>query len=208
MPSLSADAPVDVSDVTGLVLAGGQGSRMDHADKGLVLFRGKPMVLHALERLAPHACRLLISANRNAGVYAGFGCEVLPDLNDTFSGPLAGLQAALRKCETDWLVMVPCDVPLFPSELVPMMKRAAVAADADVAVACAQGERQAVFMLIKRSAAQELDDYLQTQRRSVLGFIEYLFGKNRKLVEVPFSDANHAFANINTLAQLNELDAN
>lgn len=207
MPSLTTDAPMDVADVTGLVLAGGQGSRMDNADKGLVLFRGKPMVLHALERLAPHVCRLLISANRNAGVYAGFGCEVLPDLNDTFAGPLAGLQAALGRCETDWLMMVPCDVPLFPSELVPVMTRAAVAADANVAVACVQGERQAVFLLIKRCAAPDLDDYLQMQRRSVLGFIEYLCGKDRKLVEVPFSDADHAFANINTLAQLNELDA-
>ena len=61
-------------------------------------------------------------------------------------------------------------------------------------------------MLIKRSAAPDLDDYLQTQSRSVLGFIEYACGKGLKLVEVPFSDANHAFANINTLAVLNELD--
>lgn len=194
------------ASLTGLVLAGGQGSRMEGADKGLMLFRGMPMFLHALERIRPHVAKVLLSANRNATVYAGFGCDTVPDLTDTYPGPLAGLQAALKRCETELLVMVPCDVPLFPPDLVPALYASMQSGSADLAVAVAEGERQAVFLMLKCSLRSELDLYLQTNRRSVLGFIDHCIAQGYRLAEVAFSDQGHAFANINTLAELNALD--
>ncbi len=62
-------------DVTGLVLAGGQGSRMGGVDKGLQEFRGKPMVAHVIERFAPQVDELLINANRNPRPTAASGIE-------------------------------------------------------------------------------------------------------------------------------------
>ena len=59
--------------VTGIVLAGGQGSRMGGVDKGLQVFRGKPMVAHVIERLAPQVDEVIINANRNVEAYGGFG---------------------------------------------------------------------------------------------------------------------------------------
>jgi molybdenum cofactor guanylyltransferase len=77
-------------EVTGLVLAGGQGSRMGGVDKGLQVFRGKPMVAHVIERLAPQVDELLINANRNPADYGRFGHRVIADEIEGFAGPLAG----------------------------------------------------------------------------------------------------------------------
>ncbi|UCE31022.1 MAG: NTP transferase domain-containing protein, partial [Burkholderiales bacterium] len=70
-------------DITGLVLAGGLGRRMSpdgHGiDKGLVPFRGRPMVAHVIERLEPQVATVLINANRNAEAYRAFGHPVIAD---------------------------------------------------------------------------------------------------------------------------------
>src|SRR5438876_1412304 len=90
---------VFMSQVSGIVLAGGQGRRMGTVDKGLQLLRGKPMVEHVLERLAPQVDSLIINANQNPDSYATlaepFGARIVPDRIGGFAGPLAGLEAGL-----------------------------------------------------------------------------------------------------------------
>lgn len=82
--------------VTALVLCGGRGSRMGGVDKPLEQFQGRPLVAHVLGRIAPQVQgRVIISANRHAEVYAGFGYPVLADELSDFQGPLAGLLAGL-----------------------------------------------------------------------------------------------------------------
>ncbi len=80
---------------TGLVLAGGRGTRMGGVDKGLQPFQGRPMVAHVIERLAPQVNELLVNANRNAEAYAGFGHRVIADEIAGFAGPLAGFLGVL-----------------------------------------------------------------------------------------------------------------
>jgi len=104
--------------VTGLVLAGGMGRRMDSRDKGLVPFRGKPMVAHVIERLAPQVGSVLINANRNSEQYEAFGYPVISDEVGGFAGPLAGLHAGMRACTTELIVTAPCDSPFLPLDLV------------------------------------------------------------------------------------------
>ena len=104
--------------VTGLILAGGRGSRMGGVDKGLQNFRGLPLAMHAMLRLAPQVGEVMINANRNLGAYESFGAPVWPDALPDFAGPLAGFLAGLERCETPYMVTVPCDTPLFPSDLV------------------------------------------------------------------------------------------
>lgn len=102
--------------MTGGILAGGEGRRLAGADKGLVRWRGQPLVQHVLAALKPQTTTQLISANRNFDVYACFGAPVVRDGDG--SGPLAGLAALLAATETDWLLCVPCDAPLLPADLV------------------------------------------------------------------------------------------
>ena len=190
-----------LESVTGLVLAGGRGSRMGGVDKGLQLLDGVPLVQHALDRLAPQVAALMINANRNLASYAQFGLPVWPDADGDFAGPLAGFVAGLAHCTTDWLATVPCDTPRFPLDLVARLLAAAT--DATVAVACTLEDgfmqRQPVFCLVRRMAHMSLVDYLAGGGRKIDGWF-----KREPCVDVLFEDAD-AFFNANTLEELRRL---
>ena len=125
---------IDTRDITGLILAGGRGSRMGGADKGLQNWRGMPLATHALLRLAPQVGEVMVNANRNLGAYESMGVPVWPDTLADYAGPLAGFLTGLERCETPYLVSVPCDSPLFPLDLVERLAAALEAEDADIAI--------------------------------------------------------------------------
>jgi molybdopterin-guanine dinucleotide biosynthesis protein A len=192
------------SAITGVVLAGGLGRRMSAdgqgTDKGLVAFRGRPLVQHAIERLRPQVARLLINANRHAEVYRGFGAEVVGDALPDFAGPLAGLLAGMAAAGTPWVVTVPCDSPFVPADLVARLATAAAACGAPVAVARSDGREQPVFLLAATHLRGGLADYLAQGRRRIDGWYQPL-----SAAVVDFPDAT-AFRNINTLAELQALE--
>jgi len=191
--------------ITGLILAGGRGSRMGNVDKGLQPFRGTTMAQHVLERLAPQVGSVIINANRNLEDWRAFGMPVWPDQTPDFAGPLAGLQAGLRHCTTPWLLAAPCDSPFLPADLAERLAAAVDAEDADLAFAATQepgmrAQAHPVFCLVKASRLPELSQYLLEGGRRVDGWY-----KDLKAVEVLFEDAD-AFRNINTPGELQELD--
>lgn len=195
---------IDPQQITGLILAGGRGSRMGHVDKGLQPFRGAPMVLHAIMRLSPQVGAMMINANQNIGPYEGFGLPVWPDQLGGFEGPLAGLQTGLSHCETDYLVTAPCDSPFLPQDLVQRLADALAENDAELAVAVTEeeGKRQPhpVFCLMKASVLPSLTAFLQDGERKIDKWYRSL-----KFVEVPFPDES-AFRNINTLEELRRFE--
>ena len=112
------------AQITGLILAGGEGRRMGGQDKGLLLLDDRPLAAHALQRLAPQVSQVMISANRHAEAYAALGVPVLPDSLPGFLGPLAGLLTGLQACKTDWLLGVPRDSPALVPDLVARLAQA------------------------------------------------------------------------------------
>ena len=149
----------DRQDITGLILAGGRGSRMGGVDKGLQTHRGVALAMHALMRLAPQVGRVMINANRNLGAYESMGVPVWPDTLADYAGPLAGFLTGLEHCETPYLMTVPCDSPLFPDDLVARLAHALVEADAEIAMAATREggvlQVQPVFCLMRAGAARE-----------------------------------------------------
>ena len=188
--------------ITGLILAGGRGSRMGHVDKGLQLLRGRPMVAHALERLGPQVGRVAINANQNQLAYAAFGVPVWADDMAGFQGPLAGLEAGLRRCPTPLMATVPCDSPFLPHDLVARLLAALQEHGADLALAetlAAGVQAHPVFTLVKRAALPQLSAYLAGGGRRMDGWHAGI-----RAVRVRFDDAG-AFRNINTLRDLQQL---
>lgn len=191
--------------VTGLILAGGRGSRMGGQDKGLQPLRGMPMAMHVLWRLSPQVQDVVINANRNLGAYEGFGRTVVPDVSGDFQGPLAGMAAGFPYCTTDWMMVVPCDVPHLPTDLVQRLVEAAEAVDAPAAMPCtreADGRVQThpVFLLLRNELSEHLMVYMQNGGRKIDAWTTPLGA-----LEVPFDDAR-AFFNANTLADMHQLE--
>lgn len=191
---------IERSRITGLVLAGGRGSRMGSVDKGLALLDGRPLVDHALARLAPQVGPIVISANRHRDAYAAYGHPVEADADLNYGGPLAGLLAGLRAAATDFVAVVPCDAPFFPTDLV---ARLAVAFDDDtVDVAAARAARlHPVFCLVRTAVRDDLARSYAAGERRVTG---WLAGVRHR--PVSFADES-AFRNLNTIDALRDAAA-
>ncbi|MCZ8393869.1 molybdenum cofactor guanylyltransferase MobA [Achromobacter xylosoxidans] len=193
----------DRQQVAGLILAGGQGSRMQGHDKGLVPLAGEPLVAHVARRLAPQVGPLILSANRNADIYARYGRVVADDTDalGAWQGPLAGLAAGLAAAAPcEWLVVAPCDTPFLPADLAQRLIAAARAAGAPLAYAMAGGQRHPACMALRTSMLPALRDYLAAGERKV-GLWQSRVGG----VGAPFDDvpgAPGAFMNLNTPEEL------
>ena len=188
-------------EVTGVVLAGGQGSRMGGVDKGLQPFRGKPMAAHAIERLTPQVDELLINANRNVEAYAAFGHRVIADEIEGFAGPLAGFERGLAHAAGALVVTVPCDSPFLPHDLVARLRTALESAGAQIAVAKTGERAHPVFCLMRRGVHESLKQFLSSGQRKIDRWYSQL-----QLVEVAFDDEADAFLNINTREELKGLE--
>ncbi len=187
--------------VTGGILAGGRGRRMGGLDKGLLEWRGRPLVEHVLAALRPQVLELLINANRNRARYADYGYPVVGDRLDGFAGPLAGFATLLACCDTDWLAVVPCDAPRLPRDLVARLDAARRAAGADIAVAHDGQRLQPVHALLGRHLLPDLTDWLARGERK----IDRWYARHRVEI-VDFSDCPAAFANLNTPADRARLE--
>ena len=186
--------------VTGCILAGGQGRRMGGRDKGLVELASRPLVAYAIERLAPQVGSIVISANRELDAYGAFDHEVLTDRTGDYQGPLAGVERALSECKIPYLVSVPCDLPLFPMNLVSRLYEAIQQGSGRIAVAALDGKRQNVVALWDKRCLPALQTFLAAGGRRVEDFLI-----EQNAVTVDFSDEAAAFDNVNTPEDLARL---
>jgi molybdenum cofactor guanylyltransferase len=194
---------IAIAEITGLVLAGGRGSRMGGVDKGLQNYLGVPLVRHALERLAPQVGKIMVNANRNLSEYRSMGFPVWPDDLPDYPGPLAGMLAGLENCDTPYLATVPCDTPHFPPDLVERLAHGVCEIDSDMATAYTREDGklfpQPVFCLMKASLRDSLSAFVRSGERKT-----GLWGRAHRGAQVVFHD-DAAFFNVNTLIELEQL---
>lgn len=188
--------------VTGVILAGGLARRMNNQDKGLVGFKGQPMVSYAISAMSAVADITILNANRNMTEYLKFGLPVVSDQTDSFDGPLAGILTAMLYAETGILLVIPCDSPLIGAVHLQKLRSVLAEQDADVAVAF-DGERlHPVFLAIKVSLKTSLHAYLTSGHRKVASWLAL-----QKMVKVDFSEEPEVFINVNTIEELSALAA-
>ena len=200
-------------DITGLILAGGRGSRMGGVDKGLQNFNGIPLALHTLMRLGPQVESVMVNANRNLSAYESFGASVWPDSSADFAGPLSGFLVGLERAETPYVLTVPCDTPRLPLDLAERLAAAMVRENADIAMAAApetddqdhtQIRTQPVFCLMKIELSESLVKFTHAGGRKIDAWTA-----QHNTVVVAFDapgDDPLAFANVNTLNELQALE--
>ena len=181
------------AEVTGGILAGGRGRRMGGSDKGLLELAGRPLVAHIVAGLAPQVGRLLINANRNLDCYGRLGYPVVQDEEPDFQGPLAGMAALLAHSPTPWLVVVPCDGPFVPPDLVMRLWMARQRAGAEIAVAHDGARMQPVYCLLPTALLEDLRAFLAAGGRK----IDRWYAAHATAL-ADFSDTPDLFFNVNT----------
>ena len=186
-------------DINGIILAGGQ-------DKGLTMLANHPLIAHVISALSPQVASISISANQNISDYQSFGYEVFEDsisgFTDTRAGPLAGLLTAMKRAGSEAVVVVPCDAPLLPKDLVSRLVEA-VGDSKPLAVIPHDGTRlQPLFGLYSLKALGSLEAFLNSGQRKVGIWVESLSPQ-----VVDFSDQPDAFLNINSPEELVEAES-
>lgn len=212
MPETQAPATVPQlppSEVQALILAGGQSRRMGQ-DKAWVEWRGQPLIAHALNALhqqtpvAPHAVWLSAAHPDPRHASLGLAGVVADSPNHAGCGPLAGIWAGLQASTSDWLLVVPCDTPRLPTDL---LSRLTQAIDAEHLVAVAATHtREAhvprihpVVVLLHRSCGPVIADQLARDDRRMMHWLQCQAHR-----VVGFDDPQ-AFTNVNDQPTLQQL---
>lgn len=187
---------INKQDISAVILAGGKGSRLGGQDKGLVLYQGKPLVEHILERIKPQVGNILINANRNHDTYRAYGYPVINDTMRDYQGPLAGFSAAMQVIKTEYMITLPCDSPLIPDDLVGRLIASLQDNPSSIAVAHNGQRLQPMHALIPVKLQNSLNKFLANGDRKVA-----LWHTQHHYIATDFSDIPQAFANINTEEQ-------
>lgn len=189
-----------------VILAGGRATRMQGADKGLVMFNAQPLVAHVIAQVQPQVDEIILNANRELTTYQQFGYAVVPDVCANFLGPLAGIQVGLRHATHDYLLTVPCDTPYFPQDLVSRLYAALTQQAADIAVANSDGVLHPVISLCRKSVLGSLDDFIAKGGRKVRDWQASLHVTTEDFSDHALS-CKRVFHNLNTFEDMAHLTA-
>ncbi len=190
------------TQITGIVLAGGQARRMGGVDKGLIPLKGRPMVGWTISALRPQVATIAINANRNSKRYSKFGYPVIADHESGFLGPLAGMASGMRAAETTHILTVPCDSPLIVADLADRLWQSQLRNGAEVCVAHDGDRMQPVFSLLKTTLLASLEAYLNGGGRKI---DRWYADQTMELAD--FSDCRENFINVNEPADVAALEA-
>lgn len=187
--------------LSGLVLAGGQSSRLQElgpVDKGLLQLEGMALVERALSHLSPYVSQLFISANKNQERYATYANVLVDDpALGRWQGPLVGVLTTLEHISTPWLVCVPVDCPFLPVELVPRLMAASAQQPEQLAFYAQAARTHPLCLLLHQCLAASLRAYLARGGRRVHGWLAEVGAQT-----VPFGEqAEACFGNINTMLE-------
>ncbi len=183
--------------VTTIVLAGGRARRFKGQDKGLIAFKGKPLLKHAIDTFSPHTHALVISANRNIKLYEQYGFPVIQDKSPDYLGPLAGVAASLDAVQTRFAFVVACDMPTLPASVIQRLYSALITKQCDLALAHDGTRGQPLCMVLNTQLKPSLTLAVSRQALKVLRWINT---QNHTLVDC--SDIKETFQNINTFCDL------
>lgn len=184
----------------GIILAGGQATRMGGGDKGVLALGEKTLLQHVIDRLGPQVDGLALNANGAPSRFAPYDLPVIADSIDGFAGPLAGVLAGMDYAATqgaDTIVTAAADTPFFPSDLVECLQAAAQGMAHPLALAATPHPdrnklRHPTFGLWPVALRDDLRAALNAGTRKV---VQWTDGHHGRLAMFPSEDA---FFNVNT----------
>ncbi|MFD1887440.1 molybdenum cofactor guanylyltransferase [Paenibacillus wenxiniae] len=171
--------------VAGILLAGGQSSRMGR-DKAMLDIGGKPVIQRVADTLlqcTPDVC--LAAANED-----DYRFLHLPVAADEYPGygPLAGIYAGMKQIEADWYLVAACDMPFTSVDLMRNLLKMAIEAAGDgvgiplgQAIIPSYGERMhPLYAVYHRTVLPSLREALEHKQLKVMEWVD-----EHNLVDVP-----------------------
>ncbi|MFW2587918.1 molybdenum cofactor guanylyltransferase MobA [Sagittula sp. SSi028] len=198
----------------GVILAGGQATRMGGGDKGMLTLGGQSLMDRVIERISPQVSDLCLNANGDAARF-DLGLPVVADSIPGFAGPLAGVLAGMdwaAEQGADTVVSVAADTPFLPCDLVPVLQLASEGQAHPLVLAATRGEtvtrsakgglvRHPTFGLWPVALRDDLRAALRDGLKKVVLWTEGHGGR-----EAVFPD-EAAFFNVNTPEDLQQAEA-
>ncbi len=193
----------------GVILAGGQATRMGGGDKGLLPLGEGTLLSRMIARLTPQVAGLALNANGDPARFDTLGLPVIPDSIDGFAGPLAGVLAGLDWAAAegaDAIVTAAADTPFFPADLVTTLTQAGAGMQHPLVLAATPDPkrgtaRHPTFGLWPVALRDDLRMALEGGLRKVVLWTEQHGGR-----EALFPD-EAAFFNVNTPDDLTQAEA-
>lgn len=189
-----------MEDIGAIILAGGKSRRMG-SDKGLVLFKGKPMILHTIENILRSGIKDILIISKNCE-YQKFKLPVYADLIEN-KGPLGGIFTGLFYSEKEWNIVAPCDCPLVNSKYFELL----ISEKANQMVTVLKSKKNTHFLtgVFHRSAKDSAKLCIENEELKIERWIESLLGRVIS-VEDYFDFEEQDFININTENELNQIN--
>ena len=182
--------------VSCIILAGGRGKRAGGLDKGLLPYEkktgeNKPLIEHVINAVNNQVDDIVISANRNAELYRQYSDNVFGDSTGDYQGPLAGIAACLRHCKHELVLVVACDMPNLPNNLVTRL--VSEVQNNSISIATADSHHQ-LALIIKGNMLDSVQQRLNNKQLKLIQWVESV-----PYNTVSFDDIPDAFVNLNHL---------
>lgn len=187
---------IDRSQITGIILCGGRGSRLDGLDKPLIELGRKRIVDFIVESLHKQVGTIVISCSRNVALYEALQQGVVLD-SEPGRGPLAGIYESFEAVSTEWALTTPGDVPFLPDSLVFRLQHDALAHG--IAVPSIDGQRQNLCLLLNRNMRDELSAFYKKGGSAVKHWLN-----DNDVASTDLSDLAVGFADVNTSNELQQ----
>ena len=181
------------------ILCGGKSSRMQ-SEKGLALYKGVPFIEHIIKAVLPIATEIQLITNTSDYDYLDY--KKIKDI-ELDKGPIGGIYSALTNSNSEINLIVSCDIPLISTELLlELMEQH----QEDIAVSLFS-DGELIHPLIGIYSKTILPILKNAIANSNLRMMEMIHNVNAQIIKVG-ADKSNQFRNINTIAELNELNTN
>ena len=187
---------IEPIQITGIILAGGKSSRMG-TDKGLIKLNGVTFIEHVIASMRPLVNDFIIVSNSRD--YDIFGYRRVDDLIED-SGPLAGLYTGLSYSETEYNLVLSCDVPLVNNEILTKLI-SGIDESYDIVQLKSQDKTIPLIAIYKKHCLFKCLELLEHGEKRLRMLVQQM---NTKTIAVS-SDSEYYVQNINTLNELNDV---
>ncbi|MDU0458058.1 MAG: molybdenum cofactor guanylyltransferase [Geobacteraceae bacterium] len=183
-----------IPNVTGVILAGGQSSRMG-SNKALLPFQGGRFIEAIYRRFSEMFPEVLLVTN-NPGQYAFLPCRKVPDLYAGM-GALAGLHSGLEHAASPHIFVAACDMPWLNSALI--MRLAGLRDTADVVIPQGENGLEPLHAIYGKQCLGPMEESLSADRRRIVSFFPRVRVRELRQEQVAAIDPGFdSFRNVNT----------